>query len=56
MSAGLYGIGSGIDIVMTPGAVRAYNRNEGNDPDAFKVRIGATAVPGGGGLALGGRF
>lgn len=54
VSAALYGIGSGIDIVMTPAAVRAYNRNEG--VEAFKVRIGATAMPGGGGLALGGRF
>lgn len=53
-SAVLYGLGSAIDIVMTPSAVRAYNRGEDIAP--IKVRIGAARIGRGTGLALGGTF
>ncbi len=51
VAGGLYVIGSGIDIVMTPSAVADYNARH-----AAPVAVGPIAVPGGGGLALGGSF
>lgn len=53
-SAVLYGLGSAIDIVMTPSAVRAYNRGEDIAP--IKVRVGAARIGGSTGLAVGGTF
>ena len=51
VAGGLYVIGSGIDIVMTPSAVADYNARH-----AAPIAVAPIAVPGGGGLALGGSF
>lgn len=51
VTAALYGAGCIIDIAVTPGAVRDWNARTG-----ATVTLVPTAVPGGAGLALGGRF
>ena len=51
VAGGLYVIGAGIDIAMTPGAVADYNARR-----ATPLAIAPIAVPGGGGLAVGGAF
>ncbi|HVV82582.1 MAG TPA: hypothetical protein VHE35_05855 [Kofleriaceae bacterium] len=53
ISGGLYAVGCGIDIVTTPHAVAAYNAEQ---QAKAGVAIVPTALPGGAGLALGGRF
>lgn len=52
VSGGLYVIGSGIDIAMTPGAVADYNARRAAPP----VVMAPMAVRGGGGLVVGGAF
>ena len=51
VAGGLYVIGAGIDIAMTPGAVADYNARH-----ATPIAIAPIAVPGGGGLAIGAAF
>lgn len=51
VAGGLYVLGSGIDIAMTPGAVADYNARR-----APPIAIAPIAVPGGGGLAVGAAF
>ena len=51
VAGGLYVIGAGIDIAMTPGAVADYNARR-----ATPLAIAPIALPGGGGLAVGGAF
>lgn len=53
ITGGLYVVGCGIDIALTPGAVRAYNARHARPTT---LAVAPIAVAGGGGLALAGSF